>query len=90
MDFFEEHPTLYACDWCGELFEASMMPQACPHCGRLFTDSAYDMDTGEMAGGNCVIREATESESRAFYQLRDNGERRRIRTDTHRTPDGHI
>lgn len=66
MDFWEEHPALYACQFCGELFEASMIPQACPQCGRLYADSVVDMDTGVQYGGEIIIRSATESESSAY------------------------
>lgn len=88
MDFWEEHPSLYACGFCGELFEATMIPQGCSQCGRLFADSVYDLDTGETAGGEILIRPATEYESSAYYKLRDQGEKRRIRVDTAREPDG--
>ncbi len=84
MDFWEEHPALYACGFCGELFETSMIPQGCPQCGRLFADSVYDMDTDEMFGGEILIRPATESESKAYYTLRQQGEKRRIRTSATR------
>ena len=41
MDFFDEHPALYACEWCGELFEATLYPQSCPQCGRMYGDFVY-------------------------------------------------
>ena len=87
MNFFEEHPTLYACEWCGELFETSDLPECCPQCGRIYGDFVYDRDSGEKYGGEFLIRPATERESRIFYQLRDQGEQRRIRTDAHRKTD---
>ena len=87
MDFWEEHPGLYTCGFCGELFETTMIPQGCPQCGRLFADSVYDMETGEMIGGEILIRPATEEESAAYYKLRQQGEKRRIRVDTARKPD---
>lgn len=87
MDFFDEHPALYACEWCGELFEATPYPQSCPQCGRIYGDFVYDRDTGEKHGGEILIRPATEHESRRFYELRRQGETRRIRTDAVRKPD---
>ena len=79
-----EFPTLYACDWCGELFESSLYPQNCPQCGRTYTDYVEELDTGMMHGGRLVIREATERERDAYFQLRGKGEKRRIRTDERR------
>ncbi|MBQ9663985.1 MAG: hypothetical protein IJV40_12620 [Oscillospiraceae bacterium] len=80
-------PKLYACEWCGELFEATLFPQSCPQCGRIYTDYVEELDTGRIYGGRFVIREATGSESNAYFRLREKGERKRIRTDVARTED---
>lgn len=81
----KEERKLYACEWCGELFEASLYPGSCPQCGRAYTDSVKELDTGRVFGGRPVIREASVREAEAYYRLREKGEKRRIRTDRERT-----
>lgn len=73
----EKEKQLYICSRCGGQFMLASASDGCPACKRKKSDQVTDLDTGEIQGGELLLRRANRAETAVYLASEKAGKKKK-------------
>ena len=73
----EKEKQLYICSRCGGKFMLASSLEGCPVCKRKKSDQVTDLDTGEVLGGELLLRRANRAETAVYLASEKAGKKKK-------------
>ena len=77
----KEKQQLYICSRCGGKFMLASSLEGCPVCKRKKSDQVTDLDTGEVLGGELLLRRANRAETAVYLASEKAGKKKKEMLD---------